>query len=491
MRMLVVAVVGLVFTGAWAADAGKPAAPASKSAPAAAPAAAAPAKPATSVAAPAKPAAASATPAISSTKPAAPSATLMAAGAAASSTVAAPAPAPAPVAAGGSSESKAEPYYSFGWTEGFTLPSVGDWFVGSTFGTGIGAKYTINPEHAILGMYDLQYRGPGLKSQEGREFSERTIDHNFLLEHKWTAMAQYDVRTKVTYLSQMRRSGSNEVFGKGLYDFRVYGGSVVQDFPLRPEIGMSVDVTYQYFSFPNYTDLLAEFQGSGLGAELSGGQQDYHNVLLKGSAAFGRYGSAWLGLSMQSYANQKVVASSGTYSNKGQFDWVFDVGSAWNVDLVKAAEGAGNVGLLTSNPGLRLQFKNSNQNYLYFKYFGALPVFKKDYYSFSLVQMDYPFKWVIGEKDGLQSALFFSPTWIFTIFGRREARDEEGDYMKGKEQWTNLLMLTPGWTFPAGRFGRMTLGYTFHMQNSNNKYEKFLPYNYSGHVLFSSFEVVY
>jgi len=382
-----------------------------------------------------------------------------------------------------------EPYYAFDWTEAVTVPSVGDWFVGSNFATSLGGKYTINPEHALLGFYDLQYRGPGLKTQEGREFAERSMDHNLMLEHRWAVMPGYAVRTRGLFMTEMRRTGSNEVWGKGLYDFRVFGGGVVQDFNLMRVTDLSFEVTYQYFSFPNYTDLLQEFQSAGLASELSGGQQDYNNIRFRLDGKFMKIGTAYLGWNMQSYVNAKVIKESLVYSDKKQMDNTIEMGTAWDVTLLPPDPGS-KAGLLSTTPSLKLDFKRSNQNFLRFQYFGdPTPVFVPKNYNYNAVEMSSPIRWVYSVGDtGGASSLFFSPTWLFTGYSNRPHRNKAGDYMHGA-QWTSIVVLTPGVSMAMSRFSTMTLGYSYQLQTSNTKFEKFLPYNYSGQTVFMSYDI--
>jgi hypothetical protein len=382
-----------------------------------------------------------------------------------------------------------EPYYSFNWTEAVTFPSVGDWFVGANFATSLGGKYVINPEHALLGMYDLQYKGPGLKTQEGREFAERSMDHNLMLEHHWSVMPGYKVRTRGLFMTEMRRTGSNEVWGKGLYDFRVFGGGIVQDFNVMRVTDLSFEVTYQYFSFPNYTDLLQEFQAAGLSSELSGGQQDYNNIRFRLDGKFMKIGSAWIGWNIQSYVNAKIVEEGGVYSDKKQMDNTIELGTAWDVELLPPAEGS-KAGQVATTPSVKLDFKRSNQNFLRFKYFGDTnPVFVPKNYNYSAVELSSPFRWVYSVGDtGGASSLFFSPTWMFTAYTDRPHRDKAGDYQKGA-QWTSIVVLTPGITMSMSRFSAMTLGYSYQLQSSNTKFEKFIPYNFFGHTVFMSYDI--
>ena len=383
-----------------------------------------------------------------------------------------------------------DPIYAFNWTEAFALPSVGDWFLGANFASSFGGKYTINQEHALFGIYNLLYRGPGLKTQEGREFAERSMDNNIMLEHQWMVMPGYKVRTRGLFMNELRRTGTNEVWGKGLYDFRVFGGGVVQDFNVRQVTDLSFEVTYQYFSFPNYTDLLQEFQSASLKSELSGGQQDYNNIRLHLDGKFLEIGSAFLGWNMQSYVNAKVVGINKEYTDKKQLDNNIELGTEWDVQLL-AANPTTKEGRLSTTPALKANFKRSNQNYWYYRYFGDTnPVWRPTYYDYNSVDLSSPIRWVYSvAESGGASSLFFSPSWVYTGYTKRPPRDEKGVYIEGKKQATTILVLTPGITMATSRFSSMTWGYSYQVQASNNKFEKFLPSNYNGHSVFMSYDI--
>ncbi len=378
-----------------------------------------------------------------------------------------------------------EPYYNFEWYEGLIIPSVGDVFVGSNFGTSLGGRMEINKEHSAFAVYDLQYKGPGLQSQEGRLFSERVIDHNLFGEHHWNFMPRHTLKSRLLYMRELRRAAASEVFGNGLYDFYVLGGTVTEEYALNPKIALGLGITYRYFKFPNYTDLMQEFQSGAVGTEVSGSQQDYHNVRIEASSRFTNQGRAWLALSLQNYINAKVIESTGVTGTSSQRDSVVELGAAWLFQIPKFSPGW--PGRYYSTPSLRLNFKRSNQNFLRFREFGDLnPDFVEDNYSYNYVDLSAPVNWTF--QNGWR--LFFTPRWLYYGYVSRPPRDTVGEYVGG-EQFNHTVLLSLGASKRVKRFANWTFAYGFHSQQSNTRFEKYVPYNFTGHTLSSSLSISY
>lgn len=384
-------------------------------------------------------------------------------------------------------ESPLTPFYEFELTESFSIPSLGNFFFGSNIGTTLGARYTLSPEHSLFGVYNLAYVGPGLRSEESREFGDRTMDHQVGLGHQWQFSPKYQFNTRLSYLGEFRRSGSNEPFGAGLYDFSSFGLSETVRMVATPQLLVGLTFSYASVGFPNYTDLLTEFQLAGTSAEISGGLQDYNRFTISPDVTFGRDGRAWLSWTQQDFTDAKVLTDAvnvqGTYSNETQLDVIYEVGASWTFPLFGPSAG------VSTAPMWRLNIKKSNQNFLRFEEFGDInPDFIKDNYSYVSTDLTLPLRWT--SKSGRM--FFFYPTWIYRSFSSRPPRSSvTGDYLFGEKQWNQTWLLTLGTSWPAYKFARWTFAYTYHNQQSNNHFERFLPYNFSGHILSSSLSLTY
>lgn len=386
----------------------------------------------------------------------------------------------------GDAERSIQPFYAFSWNETLSNPSVAGLILGSHFGSTLGGKYTLNDRHAVFGVYDLQYRGPGLQSQEGRLFSERTIDHNLFLEHQWSAVEDHTFKTRLIYMRELRRAAASEVFGNGLYDFDVYGFSLADEFEFNRRFVFGLGITYRSFTFPNYTDLLHEFQTGAVGTEVSGSQQDYGNIRVEAFTKVSRYGKAWIAYSNQAFKHARVVEASGALSGEKQKDTNVELGAGGVYVIPRPWESM--PGRLIVTPALRLNFKSSNQNFLRFKFFGDTnPDFIENNYAYTYLKLGSPLSWSF--KNGWR--IFFAPSWEQYGYADRPPRNSDGVYLTGSTQRNSTFLLSLGFSKPVGKFAHWTLGWAYHRQWSNTKFERFVPYNYSGNIFYSSFDILY
>lgn len=378
------------------------------------------------------------------------------------------------------------PYYNFGLTEGLSLPSIGNFFFGSNLESTLGGQVAIAPEHSASGVYTIEYSGPGIRSEDDREFAERTLDHQVGLGHQWKITDRCDLKTRLAFLNEYRRTGANEPFGQGLYDFWSFG--VEEEFAARAGYGVvaGLGLGLSWVGFPNYTDLLNEFQMAGTGAETAGGQQDYTRFQVSPEARYKDAGRMWVSWSLQSFRNAKVLTEQGTYGSETQADSTLGIGGTWKFRLTPSESRF--PGVVAADPQLDVSIKNSNQNFLRFAGFGAATFdFVPDYYSYTKYDFKAPVRWAF--EGG--TAMFFVPGLIYKRYASRPPRNADGTYQHegnnpnqpAKQQWNQTLLLSWGVSFPTHRFAAWTLAYTWHLQKSNNHFEKYLPSNFSGHLI--------
>jgi len=244
---------------------------------------------------------------------------------------------------------------------------------------------------------------------------------------------------------------------------------------------------YGYVMFPNYTDLLKEFQSAAMGAEQAGGQQDYHQLRVAPSINLGRNGQAWFSWGVQSYVDQKVLAVQGTYSDAKQLDQIFEVGVQREETLLSTGHGSDTAGKLALTPVLKVTIKTSNQNFLHFKGFGdTSPSFVSHYYNYTAPELGLPLRFTYPGGQ-----LFFMPQYTMTYFNSRSPRNAAGEFVRENRQVNQTWMFTTGISIPAYKFGTWTFGHTIQIQQSNNHFERYLPYNYTSNYLFASLSMKY
>ncbi len=380
--------------------------------------------------------------------------------------------------------SKFVPLYQFHYMEAVDTINIGSFFFGSGMGTTMGGRWAFTPGQALYGAYELNYSGPGLRPQEGREFTERDLSHQASLGHEWSPVSGLALGSRALFQRQMRRSGGSDVFGTGLYDYWTIGLTERADMKLAG-FATGASLSYALVHFPNYTDLLNEYQSASVEAEKSGGLQDYNRITTSFDGKFLGQGAGWVNLTWMMFEHQKVLTDKGVPNTTAQFDSIYELGASWAQPLA----GDSGSSILSVEPSVNVAVKRSNQNFLKYPKFGDLVNFEfvKDYYSDVSPTISAPLKWSF--KAG--TALFLSPSYSMLAYSSRPPRDATGTYLLGKKQSNSTFILTTGVSTSWHRFARVSFGYSVHVQQSNNRFERFLPYNYVGHVFFTSLDLAY
>lgn len=366
------------------------------------------------------------------------------------------------------------PYYRFQFGEGIAIPSKGDFFASSVLGTQFGTLWRPSDRISLFGMYGLNYDGPGLVRSEGRLFAERAIKHSFMLEPGFELGSIGKLRTKVFNISEDRRSGTNELWGKGLYDYNTQGFSVGLE---KEFFGLKFypNVRWMDMGFPNYTDLLREFEQGGLTAEIAGGQID------QTATAFGfninKYPYIFeLAYSIQDFDRERVLTKSGTYTDDLQKDTSLDL----------SASGEASLWRFVLIPRLAYRQKRSNQNYLNFAFFGdPNPTFIEKNYNYD----EFSAGGQLHLKVTNAKSIFGSLDLNNRTYTDRPPRDGSGVYLTGQKQNTIWGGWGAGIQWQVSPYSTWSLSYNFIYSTSNMKHESFIPYNYTGHGIGLAFTV--
>ncbi|MBI4064390.1 MAG: hypothetical protein HY401_08845 [Elusimicrobia bacterium] len=360
------------------------------------------------------------------------------------------------------------PYYRFEFGEGFSVPTKGDFFASHEVASQVGSLFKATDKIKLFGLYDLTYEGPGLMRAEGRLFTERAIRHSFVFEPSMEVESVGVVRLKGFVINEKRRSGTNEIWGQGLYDYQARGFSLIVE---RDVLGFKLSPAFRLtaMEFPNFTDLLREFQQADLTAELSGGLMD-QNVYAVSLGVSRRPFNLGASVSVQKYKNERIIGSAGSYLGEKQKDTVTEftgdfATSLWRFSFV---------------PQGAFRMKRSNQNYLRFEFFGdTSPDFIENNYDYN--------EYSLGGKVFLNltssKALYGSMDLNNRTYTTRPPRTGTGVYELGKKQNTVWGAWGGGVQWKVTDYSTWNLGYHLVFSQSNMKQEKFIPYNYTGHVI--------
>ena len=380
-------------------------------------------------------------------------------------------------------EVKYSPYYSLQIAEGAAVPSKGDWAFALNLASDLGIIVQPSEDHKFIGFYELKYNGPGLRRQEGEKFTDRAMDHILIFRHHYNVLPDYILKSQIDYMTEYKRTGTNEVWGSGLYDFNRIGLGVTLERKFGDGFLGSISQQYHFLDFPNYTDLLSEFQSGQGQVESSTGKQN-HSLYQTGLAVTRGPSKATLDFVLMAYDRQKVVVETVQpnqtyYSGTLQRDMMLTLGFKHDRKFLNK---------IVLSPSIALKTKVSSQNYQHFTVSdSSVPVrYISGYYDYNEINVSLPSTILLNQKW----EFFFNPEWDLKMYSNRPPRDENNNFVDGKQS-NSLIIASLGFTLKPNDITRTTFFYTYQGQASNMKFERYLPYNYDGHFFGVNFDYTY
>ena len=370
------------------------------------------------------------------------------------------------------------PFFDMTLSEAAYLPSEGNIFSGGNINTQVGLLAKAARKDHIFGLYNFTYNGPGFAPQDSRQFTDRSMSHGFNLEYRRVITDRIRVRPGLAMNWEFRRTGANEVWKSGLYNMNSSGGQLAADYTFDEEKNGYVTVQYLFRSvkFPNYTDLLSEFQNAGNTAETSGGQQDQAMGQLSLRPSWNKFFGG-LTYTVQNYKNQKVVADTGVYGADKQrdSDTALDFGFHHTLGIFELA------------PMVSYTIHSSNQNFMLYKSLGdTSPQFGSKYYDFNELALSVPLDLNITGKWAIGGALNLTRR----SYGKRKARDGDNNFT-GTGQVNTMSTLTASVRKRINEVAMVRLFASFMAARSNNDFEKYMPYNYTGNSFGIAYQLSY
>ncbi|HNW44477.1 MAG TPA: hypothetical protein PKI19_08225 [Elusimicrobiales bacterium] len=381
------------------------------------------------------------------------------------------------------------PYFDMSLNEAAYVPSVGNLFSGGNINTQVGLLTKITQKDHLFGLYNFNYAGPSFAPQDSKQFTDRSMTHSFTFEYRRNIGEKWRVRPGVAFSSDYSRTGANEAWKNGLYNMKSSGLQLAADYTFDFERNGVVSLTYlaKAVEFPNYTDLLREFKGSGVASELSGGLQDQGIKQVSLRPVWGK----WFGgftYTQQDYKNQKVVDNTGVYGNTKQQDKTTMIDGGFHQKLW----------IFELYPMVSYSVHTSNQNFIRYKSLGASPTngglldgtsdvtFVGKNYDYKELTLSVPLdlnitgKWAIGGAINMTNRKYTS----------RHQRNSNNDYVDGMQK--NLMTtMTGSIRKRINETAMVRLYYGLTVASSNNKFEKYMPGNYTGNTLGLSYQLSY
>jgi len=379
------------------------------------------------------------------------------------------------------------PYFDMTLMEAAFMPSQGNIFSGGNINTQVGLLTKITQKDSLFGLYNFNYSGPAFQPQDSKQFTDRNMSHGFNFEYRRNLSERFRVRPGVSLMTDYSRSGANEAWKNGLYNMNSFGGQLAVDYSFDFEKNgyITATINTRKVKFPNYTDLLREFQTAGNTSETSGGLQDQSltQIFLRPNWN-GFFGG--LTYTLQNYKNQEVVNSAGVYGGSKQKDTNVSVDAGFRQSLW----------IFEMSPMVSYTTHRSNQNFVRYKFLGATSTdlssgssdvtFVNKNYDYNEMTLSVPVdlnitgKWAVGGSMNITRR----------TYAKRGARDADNNYTSSKQK--NLMStLTGSIRKRMNDVATVRLFYSLMVASSNNKFEKYMPYNYTGNTIGLAYQLSY
>lgn len=372
------------------------------------------------------------------------------------------------------------PYFNMNMMQGAFLPTKGDFFAGANVNMSAGLLSKITDSHSIFALYDLGFSGEGFRFPDTKEFGSKELSHNFNGEYRWQIFDWLRARPGANYGFTYSRTAANEVWGEGLYDSKTTGGQLAVDY-LFDFFNRNAVFTflgaYRVVKLPNYSDIIREFQGLSSNSELA--------CCLKDTKAMeGTFSFTWnkafgkIRYLVNDYEKEKIVESNGKYGTTAQKDTRVILNGGFQ----------GKLWIFETSPNITYTQYRSNQNFLLFKSATDIaPTFASSYYNYSELGFAVPLYMNFTKKTALSGAFDYKRR----EYTNRRPRDGANNFISGELQKNNMVTLTAGLRRKLNEISAMSITYSSVIATSNNKFEKYLPYNYSGQSIAVGYHLTY
>lgn len=384
------------------------------------------------------------------------------------------------------------PFFDMTMTEAGYLPSAGNIFSGGNINTQVGLLSKISQKDSLFGLYNFNYAGQGFAPQDSRQFTDRTLSHSFNIEYRRSLGEKFRVRPGVSLARDYSRTGANEAWKNGLYNMNSTGLQLAGDYMFDFNRNGIVTLTLlsKAIKFPNYTDLLTEFQSVSNTAGVNGGLEDQN---LKQVSLRPSWNNFFGGITytLQDYKNQKVVdltaINAAGYGNTKQQDktTTFDAGfhhTLWVFEVY---------------PMVSYSMHRSNQNFMRYKGLGVTATdftsgsssitFVANNYDYNETTLSVPVDLNVTSKWALGGAI----NVLSRQYTDRPRRDANNNYVAGTKQKNVMSTLTGSIRKRINDVAMVRLFYSLVVASSNAKFEKYMPYNYTGNTFGISYQLSY
>lgn len=378
------------------------------------------------------------------------------------------------LSAGSVDERRFVNYIDISFLQGMNFKK-GDSYSGGNMNSSIGFLYDFNENNSLSLDYLLSYSGPSI-SYENRFFDERIINHSAMFEYSTKLSKYVRLRPHIYYGKEYRKDSVVGNFTDNLYNNNSKGFGLSFDYYSTGYNTFTTYIIYRKIEFPNYTDLLYEFLNPGVATEIGGGLYDNNLYRAGAKLMLGRYFYS-VDYTRQNYTNQRIVESDASYANEKQRDDELEL----KVGMEQK------ISSLYVYPSFTYISHSSNQNFLRFKSFTDItPVFVADAYDYKEIGFELPlyFKFI-----GLDMNILAG--FKNRDYSNRPPRDFENNYISGKKENDRLFSFSLTASKKINDLASFVFYYSLLNSASNNKFEYYLPFNYTGQTFGIGYKISY
>ena len=385
------------------------------------------------------------------------------------------------------------PFFDMTMTEAGYLPSQGNIFSGGNINTQVGLLSKISQKDSIFGLYNFNYAGQGFAPQDSKQFTDRSLSHSFNIEYRRNLGEKFRVRPGVSLSHDYSRTGANEAWKNGLYNMNSTGLQLAGDYLFDFDRNgiLTLNVLSKTIKFPNYTDLLSEF--NSVNNEIAGANGGLEDQSLKQVSLRPSWNNFFGGFTytLQDYKNQRVVdltaINSAGYGSTKQQDKTTTMDAGFHHSLW----------VFEMYPMVSYSQHRSNQNYMRFKSLGATSMdftagnsavtFIPKNYDYNETTLSLPLDLNVTSKWALGGAMNITSRQ----YTERARRDADNNYVAGTKQKNVMSTLTGSIRKRINDVAMVRLFYSLVVASSNTKFEKYMPYNYTGNTFGISYQLSY
>lgn len=335
----------------------------------------------------------------------------------------------------------------------------------------ISISYELNSKNLVNLSYLITYTGAGLWDLE-RDLKERNIKYSFIVEDHFSINDGVRIRPQLYIGRERFKESATSSYDENIYNNNIKGIGVSVD--LVKEYKLTSYLNYRKVKYPNYTDLLSEIRYDNYYTRTGMYDKDVYDLGLRLKKGSWFYETSYIAYN---YLNQKVIGPTGTYLDKKQRDkkLSFLVGYDYRFDE------------LFLYPSFKLNIYLSNQNYIRYKsLFDTSPYFVSDAYSYKEYGFKIPIK-LPKERYEINGEIRFVRRGYFS----RPPRDSNNEFKTFKRQHQNVLSISGEYRRSIAEIAYYTIGYILMVSNSNNKFEFYIPYNYTNHIFYLGYGIKY